>query len=330
MATVRLKGIEKRAGRLTFEDLKGLRAEGYIRDSTLDQAQGAGPELQRRAIEGFARSYGLNLGLRWYTDFITGTTTLRRSGFQQALQDSLRVKESEGNPLGNAPLGFKHVPRPGGRGVDTVADDDSLPSLLALLRTYAKGTHSFYTLAQDLNARGHRMSHGRPFTASSVSTVLNNRFYEGKVVYHRRKHDEEVIEGVHHVPEEVKALWLRCQNIRRERKYPGWHSPPVRQQRVYPLTGSLVCDECSEPFHGVACRSKGRWYLRMEHARRSCEAKPRSVPAPRIESAVTERVLAHIRLDEEWREAVLRPIANEGPDQIVRWKSNASRGPWQT
>ena len=39
---------------MTFEDLKGLRAEGYIRDSTLDQKDGFGPELQRRAIDAFA------------------------------------------------------------------------------------------------------------------------------------------------------------------------------------------------------------------------------------------------------------------------------------
>jgi len=34
----------------TFEDLKGLRAEGYIRDSTLDQRDGSGPEIQRHII----------------------------------------------------------------------------------------------------------------------------------------------------------------------------------------------------------------------------------------------------------------------------------------
>ena len=32
---------------LTFEDLRGLRAEGYIRDSTLDQKDGFGPAIQR-------------------------------------------------------------------------------------------------------------------------------------------------------------------------------------------------------------------------------------------------------------------------------------------
>lgn len=73
---------------ITFEDLKGLRAEGYIRDSTLDQRDGFGPEMQRRAIESFATTYGLVMGNAWYTDFITGRSILKRSGFQQALQDA--------------------------------------------------------------------------------------------------------------------------------------------------------------------------------------------------------------------------------------------------
>jgi DNA invertase Pin-like site-specific DNA recombinase len=71
-----------------FDDLRGLRAECYVRDSTLDQSDGYGPEMQRRAVQNFARSYDLSLGEAYYTDFITGTSTLKRSGFQQALTDA--------------------------------------------------------------------------------------------------------------------------------------------------------------------------------------------------------------------------------------------------
>lgn len=70
---------------LTFEDLKGMKAQGYIRDSTEDQRDGFGPELQRKGIENFAKTHGLVLGDAWYTDFITGTSTLKRSGFHKAL-----------------------------------------------------------------------------------------------------------------------------------------------------------------------------------------------------------------------------------------------------
>ena len=85
-----------------------------------------------------------------------------------------------------------------------------MPSLLAILRGYAIGKHSFRTLAQGLNVQGLRTSSGRPFTESSISAILNNRFYEGKVVYRRGQPDEQIIDGVHEVSLEVHDLWEQC------------------------------------------------------------------------------------------------------------------------
>ena len=72
----------------TFEDLKGLRAEGYIRDSTPDQENGFGPDIQRHNEERFAQSYGLVLGNRWYKEFVTGRSVKKRLEFQSFLQDA--------------------------------------------------------------------------------------------------------------------------------------------------------------------------------------------------------------------------------------------------
>ena len=73
---------------LTFEDLRGLRAEGYIRDSTLDQRDGFGPEIQRHNEERFAEIYGLVLGDRWYTEFVSGRSVQKRKEFQQIIEDA--------------------------------------------------------------------------------------------------------------------------------------------------------------------------------------------------------------------------------------------------
>ncbi|MEE8157928.1 MAG: recombinase family protein [Dehalococcoidia bacterium] len=75
-------------GQVTYEDLRGRRAEGYVRDSKIDQRDGYGPELQRRAIQAFADSHGVVLGDAWYTDFITGRSTLKRSAFHDAIKDA--------------------------------------------------------------------------------------------------------------------------------------------------------------------------------------------------------------------------------------------------
>ena len=48
-------------GITSFEDLRGLRAEGYVRDSTLDQKDGFGPTIQKANEGRFAHTYGAGI-----------------------------------------------------------------------------------------------------------------------------------------------------------------------------------------------------------------------------------------------------------------------------
>ena len=77
-----------RNGNITFEDLRGLRAEAYVRDSTLDQRDGFGPDIQTRNVQRFTESYGLILGEKWYTEFISGRHAKKRMVFQQFIEDA--------------------------------------------------------------------------------------------------------------------------------------------------------------------------------------------------------------------------------------------------
>ena len=79
---------QKRNHQFTFEDLKDLRAEAYVRDSTIDQRDGFGPDIQHRNIERFAQMYELHLGNRWYTEFVSGRTVEKREQFQAILADA--------------------------------------------------------------------------------------------------------------------------------------------------------------------------------------------------------------------------------------------------
>ncbi len=78
----------KRGNRqVTLEDLKGVRAEGYIRDSKKDQRDGAGPDIQRSHIQRFAETYQLALGSRWYTEFVSSYRRWeRRTQFLQFIE----------------------------------------------------------------------------------------------------------------------------------------------------------------------------------------------------------------------------------------------------
>ena len=236
-------------GQLTFEDLRGLRAEGYVRDSTLDQRDGFGPDIQRCNIGRFSESYGLVLGGRWYTEFVSGLAAGNRKAFQQLLEDahldlfdvllvdhtsrfgrnqaeciqykeklqglgkivvfvsqgiisgsdrdflSERINETldeaysrnlsryvregkarkaeAGHALGHAPLGYRQEKLPSGRGARVVVDEEGMKALLALLRGYSTGDHSYETLAQELNAWGFKTRRGHPFTQGSIATALD-------------------------------------------------------------------------------------------------------------------------------------------------------------
>ena len=213
------------------------------------------------------------------------------------------------NEYGRADIGLQ-LQRKDPQGFDEFL---RLPALLAALQGCAGGKHSFRTLARELNAQGYSTGDGQPFTESSISTLLNNQFYGGKVVYHRGRPDERVIDGAHEVPVEVRELWLQCQEMRRERNQPGQPSPRTREQRIYPLTGVLVCDGCGLPFHGICKQRGGRAYPQMHHSWHRCAMRTQSVPAPRVEEEFAQRVLGCLTLDEGWHQAILGALAREGP-----------------
>ena len=82
---------------------------------------------------------------------------------------------------------------------------------------------------------------------------------------------------------------------------------------MYPLTGVLTCDNCGEPFHGVAQKLGQKMHFRMWHSIRRCSMRPMSVVAQTVEKEFAERVLGCVNLDDGWREAVLAAMVNEGP-----------------
>jgi DNA invertase Pin-like site-specific DNA recombinase len=376
-----------------FEDLTGLRAEGYVRDSTIDQKDGYGPDLQRGASNTFANAYGLILGGAWYTDFITGTSTLKRSGFQQALADAqlklfdvllvyhtsrfarnradairykqelrqmgitivfvsqgfisgndndflneginevldeqysrnlsrfvsdgLRMKYEHGVANGKPPFGYRSEKLDNGKRERKVPDPLTMPVLIELLKGYSSGKHSLHSLATHMNSLGYSTRLAKPFTKAGMETILKNRFYEGKAVYHPGKPDEEVREGAHTVPDEVKELWGKCQEIRLSRSQ-SRNVLITRDHRYYPLSGPLVCHYCDLAYHGKASkRNNGDTALKMEHDLRRCETKPTIVATSGLHAQFAERVLPHIGLDDGWETAILRSMDTSKPVEDI-------------
>jgi DNA invertase Pin-like site-specific DNA recombinase len=386
MATLTL--VNNGSKQITFEDLKGMRAEGYIRDSTLDQRDGFGAEIQTRNIQGFAEKYDLFLGNRWYTEFVSSFRRWdRRSQLRQFVEDArldrydvllvdhtsrfgrnqrecisykeelqalgkivvfvsqsiisgtdrdflaerinetldeqysrnlsryvgagMAEKAAQGLANGKPPLGYRSEKLASGKRERKVPDSQTLPVLLELLHGYATGRYSYWSLAAYLNAQGYRARLGQPFSEGSIRAVLDNRFYEGKVVYHPGRSDEEVRDGTHEVPQEVKDLWLRCQEVRSRRSTP-WSRYPKSAPRVYLFSGVLTCDACGSRYKGQAIVRRPHFFQRLSHQRQACPVRPQSLGMKVVTSQFAERVLPYLRFDADFTALVTKALAHGG------------------
>jgi DNA invertase Pin-like site-specific DNA recombinase len=381
-----------------FDDLHGLRAECYVRDSTPDQENGFGPEIQRHNEERFAQSYGLILGKRWYTEFVSGRKVDKRYEFQKVIEDArldlfdvllvdhtsrfgrnqaecIRYKEElqglnktvifvsqgiisgsdrdfiserinetidegysrnlsryvseglirkveHGLHIGPAPFGYKSELIAGQR-EKKVSDSETMPGLLMLLRDYASDNFSYREVADRLNASGYRTQNGRLLTGYAIRDILSNRFYEGKIIYHKGLPDEQVIDGCHEVPAEVCELWLRCQDVKKSRIVDSGGHPRTEGQ-IYPFSGVLKCHLCRSPYHGEAVHYLGHTTLRLTHERRTvgrnCKIKPKSRSVDELISEFEERVVSHIHLADDWKNKIIQVLhkssETKGNDQI--------------
>ncbi|OGC94402.1 MAG: hypothetical protein A2W25_01850 [candidate division Zixibacteria bacterium RBG_16_53_22] len=190
-----------------------------------------------------------------------------------------------------------------------------MPILLMALGEYATGEYSYSQVADDLNAQGYRTQNGRLFTGYNLRDILGNRFYEGKVVYHQGLPDEQIIDGSHKVPEDVRQLWLRCQVIKKERtNRPTGH--PRRESHDYPFSHVLKCHQCGNSYHGEAVYYKDRTKLRLIHERHSqgkqCNTLPKSRSVESLNKEFGERVLAYVNLDEGWKTRIIAALMSNG------------------
>jgi len=231
------------------------------------------------------------------------------------VSSGMAEKAAHGYANGLPPLGYKSEIQPGRKGERKVPDPDgTMPSLLELLRKYVVGIHSYRDVADHVNSLGYRTQNGNLFTGHTVKDILSNRFYEGKVIFHAGKSDEIVVDGEHEVSAEVKELWLRCQEVKRERRNTT-AGRPAGPKRAFPFSRILICYRCGSPYHGEAVGKDSNIDLRMTHERRgpvrTCDVRPRSASTDFLVSQFSEVAIAHLSLDNRWKDRIIKALGQE-------------------
>jgi hypothetical protein len=149
--------------------------------------------------------------------------------------------------------------------------------------------------------------------------ILHNRFYEGKVIYHKGLPDEKIIDGSHEISPEIRELWLRCQQVKVERQV-ATRGQPRGNARHFPFSKVLRCQRCHQPYYGETVYQSGNAQLRLSHERqnvgRNCDVRPRSQSVADLSRQFQDRVLPYLVLPDTWESIILAAVQGENESKV--------------
>lgn len=208
----------------------------------------------------------------------------------------MQQKAMRGGTNGKAPLGYRNVAKyVDGREVRTVELDPDRAHLMAwAFEAYATGEHTVASLQRELSARGLTIPPGpkrteKPVSVSRLTTLLQNRYYLGKVVFMGVEY-----EGQHPAIVSLETFTQVASIISSHRV--------GEKQREHPhhLKGTIFCGRCESRLSMMQITKRSGavyqyFYCLGRHQKRTgCQAPYISVSA--VERAV-EREWREVRID---------------------------------
>ena len=182
-----------------------------------------------------------------------GSNQLYRKQVARRVKDAMQRRRERGDPLGRLPAGLirREEVMPNGHRKPTIeVNEPDAEVIRELFSEYATGSHSFKSLAREMNRRGRHVPHsadGPPpkahapqWTPDKLQTFLANKKYTGE-------YEHEGVRYKTNWPAIIdEATWNACVRVRMNA-----HKPPRinRRYRNYVLTGTLRCARC-----GATCR----------------------------------------------------------------------------
>ncbi len=192
------------------------------------------------------------------------------------------IAEFERNTIiDNVKLGLQEYARKGGK-TGTVFGYDSSgrqlvinPSEAAIVRLiyhlYVQELWSLTEITNHLNQMGCLTKRGKPFRKDAVSVILENPVYIGQNRHQLGTGNEYCTAGSH-LPIIEQELWQAVQKLRSKNRSSRHRTP---DKTDYPLSGKLLCPNCSKRLQGSSSFSKGKnyRYYRCKSCKYSCRAE---------------------------------------------------------
>lgn len=145
--------------------------------------------------------------------------------------------------------------------------NESEAVIIRLIFDMVRDGTSYVKIMEECNKRGYKTKRGKAFGQNSIHDILRNEKYCGRLVFHKRDHDERnshkfrpkeewvVVDDV--IPAIVAVeQWEEVQKIMDGRKR-ELTAPKAKGDNPYLLTGKLECGGCGAAYVGNSSRAGG-------------------------------------------------------------------------
>lgn len=172
--------------------------------------------------------------------------------------NGMRERIKKGIWCWSAPIGYKRLEKGG----NLVIDEDYADFIRMIYEEYAKGTHTYKSLAELINARGFRSKGGTKAIPQLMEKVLKNPLYCGII----RVWDIEARGAFE--PLISEKLFIECQSAGRKHR----SSSRVQKNPEFPLRKLAVCKFCLSPLTGSHSTGRhGKRYAYYHHHKQNCD-----------------------------------------------------------
>ena len=214
----------------------------YVAENVPDSPEGV---ILESVLEGMAEYYSLQL-----------SQNIRRGQYEGAKKHNVLS--------GNIPLGYKAVDK------KYVIDESTAPVIKEIYALYASGCSTAQIIRQ-LNSEGHRTRYGRPFTKSSLRTILKNESYIGIYTYKDLIRDEDAIPAI--VDKDTFYKVQEMLKVNKRKPHSSWNYSD------FLLTGKLYCGLCGSEMIGTSgygkLGTKYNYYNCLSQRKKTgCKKKP--------------------------------------------------------
>ena len=250
-------------------------------------------------------NFGDNAAGRMMLRMMMSINEFYSDNMAEDIRRGLMDSASQCKVVGPIPYGYK-------KGEDgKFAIDEELGPIVQEIFNRVLNDEPYADIARDLNDRGYRTQHGKPFGKSTFKAILQNERYTGVYTYGDIRIeggmpqlvDKEVFDAVNHI--------AKHRNTMHSRK---------RENGEYLLTGKLYCGKCLGPMTGISGR--GRWgtdffyySCTTKRLQKTCDKK--NVRRDWIEEEVTRTVLECVLDDDtvEWIADTAMQMSQEMKEQ---------------